>query len=141
MTTPTGKRREELRKASRAAFANELVRVVRNHPDIVQSELGRRLGVQQNTVSTWMSGSSVPQHSVIYEIEQVLGLRPGHLTRYFGCYPRASLDRPAISVEEAVYADPTLDDIARQTLMAVYAVHSRQPAAPRRVVKKAVAAR
>lgn len=85
------------------------------------AEVGRVLGrkpISQPWVSEIRRGIKTPPPDVAMAMEVVLDVTPGQLTRHLGFLPLAAT--PAVSVEEAVSADPLLDERARRSLVAAY---------------------
>jgi transcriptional regulator with XRE-family HTH domain len=79
-----------------------------------QSELAKRLGVAQNTVSRWATGDVEPGLADILAVERECGLVRGHILR------AAGLVTEAMTPEEAIAADHRLDAPRRELLLAAY---------------------
>lgn len=85
------------------------------------AEVGRVMGrkpLSQPWVSEIRRGIKTPPPEVAMAMEVVLEVTPGQLTRHLGFLPLAAA--PAVSVEEAVSADPLLDERGRRSLVAAY---------------------
>lgn len=134
----------EKRAIARRPFARALATTLRDRA-MSQTELANRLGTTQSVVSAYATGESSCEHDMIYKIEDILGVTPGFLSRHVGCYPEPPESRMP-SLEEVVEADPTLSELGRATILAVYRLHSTadvKPAARKRraPAKKAAASR
>jgi transcriptional regulator with XRE-family HTH domain len=92
-----------------------------------QRELSRALSVSHSAVSQWESGRVRPIPAKVAELEQVLDLEPGSLSRLLGYLPIATANaRASLSVLEAIRADPRLGDRERELLIAMYRQLVRQ---------------
>ncbi len=88
-TPPNGPTSAGSRQAFGTAVAGALA--VR---DLTQRALADALGVKQPTVSAWLSGESEPASAVVFELERVLELPPGHLSRHLGYLPPDAVGAP-----------------------------------------------
>lgn len=70
----------------------DFVRVRREELNLDQSGLGRRLGVNQQTVSRWEQAKAVPRPDRIRRLAEVLRVEVAELMRYAGYLPE---DQPA----------------------------------------------
>jgi transcriptional regulator with XRE-family HTH domain len=68
-----------------------------------QREIGRRMGVDQTVVSTWVRGVATPSVERIVALDRMFGFRPGTLLE------RAGFVEPR-SAEEALAAERAIDD-------------------------------
>jgi transcriptional regulator with XRE-family HTH domain len=82
-----------------------------------QRQAAQALGVSQSAISGWTLGDNEPLPATVFAIESKLDLPPGHLSRHLGYVP---LDAavPSITLEEAVLADPDLDNRFKKALLA-----------------------
>lgn len=78
------------------------------------TDMARRLGIGQATMSRYVSGEVEPSLDVIWALEQHLQLAPGDLLRAAGYVE----DR--MGVVRAITTDPALDERGRQALIAAY---------------------
>lgn len=86
---------------------------------ISQRSLADLLGrTAQSSVSAWTRGDTAPGHEVVFEIEQILEVPPGHLSQHLGYVPAGA--EPPASVVAAIGADPLLGPVHRQALLALY---------------------
>lgn len=107
---------------SAPTFASTFARQ-REAQGLSQSQIARELGISQSAVSSWESGDTEPSdHRTVYAIERLLKLSPGRLTRLlWGCAPAERGRRVStVGVQEAIEADPSLDDLAKRVLLSVY---------------------
>lgn len=93
---------------------------------VTQAQLGEQLGITQSSISAWKSGTAKPEPETVFEVERLLDLTPGHLSRHLGYWPEPSETR-AMTFEEAIRADDLLDDDVKEALIRVY-----QAARPKR---------
>jgi transcriptional regulator with XRE-family HTH domain len=100
----------------RKAFATSLANAM-SVRGVVQRQFATDMGVSQGSVSGWVGGEYEPLPDVVFAIESKLDLPPGHLSRHLGYVP---LDAavPSITLEEAVLADPDLDNRFKKALLA-----------------------
>ena len=85
------------------------------------AEVGRDLGrkpLSQPWVSEIRRGIKEPTVDVAFAMERVLGAKPGQLSRHLGYLPVGA--RSAVSVMQAIEADPKLDELARRLLRTAY---------------------
>jgi transcriptional regulator with XRE-family HTH domain len=94
-----------------------------SHRGLSQSQVGAKVGRVQTTVSDWVLGRAEPPASVVFALEDTLGLAPGTLSRHLGYLPLATF-RPTF--EDAVRADPDLSERERAFLLAGYRALKRQ---------------
>lgn len=95
---------------------------------VTQEDLAARLGVKQSTVSGWENGVNSPEEiETTFQIERLLGVNPGELSRHLGYLPVEAV-QIAGSFEDAITGDPLLDDADRSALRNVYemAVRTRR---------------
>lgn len=81
-------------------FSIVLSEALRAH-EVSQTRLAELLGTTQSTVSLWATGKAVPDPHTVFDIEEVLGLRPGQLSRVLGFLPVASEKAP-IDIEDCI---------------------------------------
>lgn len=113
-------KQEEAASERRRAFGNALADAM-SVRDLTQSGLGKLIGgVSQPSISAWLSGESKPEADVVFEIERVLELPPGHLSRHLGYLPIEAVKAPPATFEAVVMSDPLLDDPAKRGLLAMY---------------------
>lgn len=95
----------------------------RNRAGLTQAELGARIGdgYGQVTVSEWERGKTACRPRDVEQIEDVLELQPGTLTKHLGFLPMKAagkvIERDLI---DAILADPDLNDAGRQAMLATY---------------------
>jgi transcriptional regulator with XRE-family HTH domain len=92
----------------------DVIRVAQRHARLSQSEIGRRIGVDQTVVSTWVRGVTTPSVERILALDRVFGLRPGTLLE------RAGLIEPR-TTEEAIAAEPTIQEREKNVLQGIVA--------------------
>lgn len=59
-----------------------------------QASLGKKLGVSQPTVAAWENGVTVPEPDEIFNLEEILRVDSGELSRFFGFIPLPRSIRP-----------------------------------------------
>ena len=102
----------------RAAFGQALAAALRSR-GVSQRDLADLVGrTAQSSVSAWTRGGAAPAPETVFEIERLLELPPGHLSQHLGYVP-AGTARSA-SVPAAIEADPLLEPLHRQALLALY---------------------
>src|SRR5690625_3350377 len=55
-----------------AVYVGKRIREERNKKKMTQKELGRRIGVKHNTVSSYESGTNAPEQNAIFKIARAL---------------------------------------------------------------------
>lgn len=89
--------------------------------DLSQAQLGELLGgIVQSAVSAWEVAKNEPDPCMVFRIEEVLEVPPGHLSSFLGYLP---VDRPTPAyprTPEAIKHDPDLNDFQRDLLLALY---------------------
>lgn len=87
-----------------------------------QRALGDMLGgVTQSAISAWIAGQSEPSRDLVFQIETVLELPPGNLSRHLGYLPpEAATGKGGMTFEEAVMNDPLLDETQKRGVLALY---------------------
>ncbi|MGH7359070.1 MAG: helix-turn-helix domain-containing protein [Candidatus Rokuibacteriota bacterium] len=96
-------RRRPYREAFSAALADRL-----KATGMSQNELARRLGrlAGQSTISEWLAGQTEPAFAdIIFEVERILGCRPGELSTFLGYEPTAVTDVDALRIGRMVIAE------------------------------------
>lgn len=102
------------------AFGNAIAAALATK-GITQAELGQRVGIVQSAVSAWVAGTAEPPRDTVWAIERVLGLTPGFLSRQLPSpYQPVTKNAAVATVEEAVIADPLLDESGKRAVLAVY---------------------
>lgn len=108
----------------RAAFGGALQDVLDRlgmSQTALAAEVGRALGrgpVSQPWISEIRRGAKEPSVEVAFAIEEVVGVKPGQLTRHLGYVPAGA--RASASVVDAIEGDVRLDDRGRRSLLAAY---------------------
>ncbi len=87
---------------------------------LTQAELADAVGVRQNTVSRWATGRLRPTLEDLANIEQACDRPLGFILRAAGFVGDA--DDP----EDAIAADPRLDDARRELLLGAYRIAVEQ---------------
>lgn len=85
-----------------------------------QRDLGALLGgLSQPWISAWIAGDAEPVPLTVFEVERVLELVPGSLSKLLGYLP---LDAVTVTADfdKVVKADPYLDDDAKKGLVSMY---------------------
>ncbi len=85
------------------SLIGETVKIRREELGLDQLELGRRVGVGQQTVSRWETGAAVPKPDRLPVLAQVLGLDSGYVHRLAGYLPPSSAS-PAADLVHELYA-------------------------------------
>lgn len=94
-----------------------------------QARLAEPLGVSWHAVGTWEKGVWAPAPEKVFEVERLLALPPGTLSRHLGYLPLRSAQP---GVQAAIDADPRLDEKGKQLLTEMYrALAGKRPAASR----------
>lgn len=75
---------------------------------ITQTALAEQLGVQQNTISRWVTGETTPSLDQIKALEVAAGRPVGFVLR------QAGFVESSRTLENAVDSDPTLDEADRR---------------------------
>jgi len=101
----------------------DVIRDAQQHAGLSQREIGRRVGVDQTVVSTWVRGAATPSVERILALDRLFDLRPGTLLE------RAGLVEPR-TTEEAIAAEPTIDDDGKHMLQGMVAARRRTGADP-----------
>ena len=82
---------------------SERLRYVLNEKKITQSELSKRTGIRQSSISDWLNGRYEPKQDKIYLIAQALGVSPSWLLGY---------DETTSNQTEGYYVDPETAEFA-----------------------------
>jgi transcriptional regulator with XRE-family HTH domain len=101
----------------------DAIRDAKQQAGLSQSEIGRRIGVDQTVVSTWARGAAIPSVERILALDRLFGLRPGTLLE------RAGLVEPR-TTEEAIASEPAIDDDDKHMLQGMVAARRRTAASP-----------
>lgn len=106
------------RVGDRRAFGHALSSVMRVR-GMTQKALAAQLdGMAQSAISAWVNGDAAPLHEVVFEVERILQVPGGFLSRHLG-YGPVDGALPS-SVLDAIDDDPLLDDVQRQALATLY---------------------
>lgn len=84
------------------SLLGETVKIRREELRLDQLELGRRVGVGQQTVSRWETGAAIPKRDRLPVLAQVLSLDAEYVHRLAGYLP-AELSSGAADVMHAVF--------------------------------------
>lgn len=113
------RRRTPYTTEQEAAFRAALTDALGTDPAEAIRAVARAVNYDPETVRRWRkAGDNIPGPSVVFKIEQALGLTPGSLSKHLGYYPPDATVR--MSVPDAVAADPALDEHDRRTLLLMY---------------------
>ena len=104
--------RAELRRATRVAVGAAIRTAYTGL--YTQTELAKRVGVAQNTLSRWTTGEVEPSLSDLIAIEDACELPRGHILRSAGLVEEIG------TPEQAIATDHRLDRSRRQLLLAAY---------------------
>ena len=55
-------------------YVGKQIRKYREIKGLTQKELGKRVGVQHNTISSYESGTNEPEHEVLFALAETLGV-------------------------------------------------------------------
>lgn len=83
-------------------FINRLKSIM-SERKITQSELSKRTGIRQSSISDWLNGRYEPKQDKIYIIAQALGVSPSWLLGY---------DETTSNQTEGYYVDPETAEFA-----------------------------
>ena len=83
-------------------FINRLKSIM-SERKITQSELSKRAGIRQSSISDWLNGRYEPKQDKIYLIAQALGVSPSWLLGY---------DETTSNQTEGYYVDPETAEFA-----------------------------
>mgnify|MGYP000339321937 CR=1 FL=1 len=83
-------------------FINRLKSIM-SERKITQSELSKRTGIRQSSISDWLNGRYEPKQDKIYLIAQALGVSPSWLLGY---------DETTSNQTEGYYVDPETAEFA-----------------------------
>lgn len=82
-----------------------------------QTRLADELGVPLTTVNSWLSTRIPDDPLQVFEIERVLDLEPGTLSRSLGYMPMDAVDVSITTPEEAIIADGSLGRDDKEVLL------------------------
>lgn len=97
---------------------------------VSQRELAAQLGRASYTpFYRWFELATEPTPAEVFAIERILDVPPGTLSRHLGYLPpEARSSAPSGGTfEEAVRADPDLNEVGRRILRAIYAEVTKKP--------------
>jgi transcriptional regulator with XRE-family HTH domain len=80
---------------------SEAIRLRREELGLDQSELAGRLGVGQQTVSRWETGSGLPRRERLPQLAEALEFDPSHLLRLAGYLPRGEEESASAAFHQA----------------------------------------
>lgn len=105
------------------AFGTALDRALNGRPRAwlgaeVARAVGKETPITASAVTQWINGETEPARSYVFAAEEVLGLKPGTLSRLLGYLPVAA--KPATSVLDAIDADSKLTSRSREMLRSAY---------------------
>ncbi len=63
-----------MQKESITKYVGKQIRKYREIKGLTQKELGKRVGVQHNTISSYESGTNEPEHEVLFALAETLGV-------------------------------------------------------------------
>lgn len=107
-------------------FGDELARALAVR-GMSQRQLAKEIDMSQSYVAEWRSGRAQPNPDVVFEVEQILELPPGHLSWLLGYLPISVTKPSATSVEVAVTSDPLLEEKDKRALLAAYREMTAKP--------------
>lgn len=106
-------------RARRLAFGDALAMAMTNR-GVTQQALAKTLGVSQPTISDWINGETEPKlPRLTFELEEVLGLRPGVLSRHLGYVPEEAVGDP-VTFEALVEGDGLLTPDEAKGFVSMY---------------------
>lgn len=101
-------------------FADAL-RITMAARGLKQSELAQGLGTSQAAVSAWVTGKSEPAARTVFDMERLLELPPGSLSRPLGYMPlNADGNQDRVAFEQFVIGCPDMDPKVKWVLVATY---------------------
>lgn len=89
---------------------SEAIRLRREELGLDQSELARRLGVGQQTVSRWETGTGLPRRDRLPQLADSLELDAGQLLRLAGYLPAGEEASASAIFHQAYERSPDLSD-------------------------------
>lgn len=99
-------------KAKNNAIGNAIRAAYRGR--LTQTELAKKLGVAQNTVSRWSTGDASPSFDDLAALERACNLPLGWVLRAAGYVTETK------TAADAIAADPNIDSPRRELLLATY---------------------
>lgn len=111
----------------RHAFGAAL-REARRVAGLTQVDLAAAVPTKQTNVSSWETGERMPREfGLVFEIERLLDVAPGSLSRHLGFLPvEAANGKSSVTAVQAIRSDPALDETAKRALSAAYASFTGQ---------------
>jgi transcriptional regulator with XRE-family HTH domain len=106
------------------AFAGALA-TARERAGMSQKAIGGLLGVTQQLVGSWEQGLRSPAPEMVCQLEVILSVAPGTLTKHLGYLPLNAAKVIEHGVIDAVLSDPDLSDAQRRALLATYREFTR----------------
>lgn len=95
---------------------------------LTQTEVATRLGTTQSTVSAWKRGQCEPDMDTVFALEELLGLRPGHLSRHLGYLP-VTVEIALPTVEDTISRSDLADDVGKKLTLMCWQTMKTQHAA------------
>lgn len=95
---------------------------------LTQVDLAAAVPTKQTNVSSWETGERMPREfGLVFEIERLLDVAPGSLSRHLGFLPvEAANGKTSVTAVQAIRSDPALDETAKRALSAAYASFTGQ---------------
>jgi transcriptional regulator with XRE-family HTH domain len=84
-----------------------------------QQGLAEPLHTTQSSVSAWIHGKNVPSADDVFEIELLLDLTPGSLSRHLGYQP-VGADQAPPDMEQTISVNPHLDADSKEMMKRFY---------------------
>lgn len=114
----------------RTAFGAALAEALKAR-GLTQVKFGAMIGRPQGSISAYVNGQDLPDtRRAIFDMERVLELPPGHLSRHLGYLPPSAAGAEIADVGRAIDLDPMLEEDSKQALKKVYEGLVRAPGVP-----------
>jgi transcriptional regulator with XRE-family HTH domain len=128
------RRGDEVTSLAPAQQREEFRRMLRRGREqrrLSQRKVADTIGVSHTAVSQWESGRSLPVPAKVPDLERLLDLEPGTLSRLLGYLPIASGDdKTSLDVIEAIRRDARLGEHGQELLITMYRQLLRQHEQP-----------